>query len=137
MIRPTDLTFPPGTDFLNVCDVTRPDPHAGRFNGRVEAGHYSAYARSAPLVLLFEALHQFAVKAARQMHGRPALMVPAQLRNISVLAAGDPLAAFNIHGEVTRHGNAYRVSIQAQNDAGETLANGYVFISVLISGVQS
>ncbi|WP_174770010.1 hypothetical protein [Paraburkholderia hayleyella] len=121
---------------MNVCEVTRSDPASGRFSGRVEPGERHAYARSAPLVLLFEALHQFAVKAARQMHGHPALLVPAQLRDVSVRLAEPPLPS-RISGEVTCYGSAYRVSIEVCNEADELIAEGKVFVSVLIAGVQS
>ncbi|WP_230469150.1 MULTISPECIES: hypothetical protein [Burkholderia] len=104
-----------------------------RFAGDADPRRYGDWSSARPGLLVIEALHQFAVKAARTMHGEPALMVPAQLRELTLHRVdGHPRLA--LAGTVARHGDGYRVEVSARDaDAGTfpAVASGTVFVALM------
>ncbi|KWK05973.1 hypothetical protein WM11_11300 [Burkholderia ubonensis] len=134
----TDSRFEPvsetaGRGFLSLCRVIRDPFDPTRFAGDADPQRYRDWSSERPALLVIEALHQFAVKAARTMHGEPALMVPAQLRELTLNGVnGYPRLA--LAGTVAKHGDGYRVEVSARDaDAGAypAVASGTVFVALL------
>ncbi|WP_239687644.1 hypothetical protein [Burkholderia cenocepacia] len=67
------------------------------------------------------------------MHGEPALMVPAQLREVT-LHRVDGYPRLALAGTVAKHGDGYRVEVSVRDaDAGmyPTVASGTVFVALM------
>lgn len=120
-------------DFLALCRVIRDPSDPARFAGDADPQRYRDWSRTRPALLVIEALHQFAVKAARATHGQPALMVPAQLRELTLNGVRGYLR-LALAGTVARYGNGYRVEVSAHDaDAfmDPAVASGTVFVASL------
>ncbi|KFG97894.1 hypothetical protein GQ56_0106275 [Burkholderia paludis] len=121
--------------FLALCRVIRDPSDPARFAGDADPRRYRDWSSARPALLVIEALHQFAVKAARAMHGEPALMVPAQLRELA-LGRVDGYPRLALAGTVAKHGDGYRVEVSARDaDAGAgtypAVASGTVFVALM------
>lgn len=119
--------------FLALCRVIRDPSDPARFAGDADPRRYRDWPSARPALLVIEALHQFAVKAARAMHGEPALMVPAQLRELT-LSRVDGYPRLALAGTVAKHGDGYRVEVSARDaDAGmyPAVASGTVFVALM------
>ena len=119
--------------FLALCRVIRDPSDPARFAGDADPCRYGDWSSARPALLVIEALHQFAVKAARTMHGEPALMVPAQLREVT-LHRVDGYPRLALAGTVAKHGDGYRVEVSVRDaDAGmsPTVASGTVFVALM------
>ncbi|MCM2493806.1 hypothetical protein EFP18_24675 [Burkholderia glumae] len=122
--------------FLALCRVVRDPSDPARFAGDVDPRRYRDWASAGPALLVIEALHQFAVKASRTMHGAPALMVPAQLRELT-LHRVDGYPRLALAGTVAKHGDGYRVEVAARDaDASNCppVASGTVFVALMPAG---
>ncbi|WP_323118275.1 hypothetical protein [Burkholderia alba] len=122
--------------FLSLCRVIRDPSDPARFAGDADPQRYLDWPSTRPALLVVEALHQFAVKAARAVHGEAALMVPAQLRELT-LNGVDGYPRLALAGTVAKHGDGYRVDVSARDaDAGTypAVASGTVFVALLPAG---
>jgi hypothetical protein len=117
--------------FLSLCRVVRDPSDPLRFAGDADPRRYAGWQEAEPMLLVIEALHQFAVKAARIVYGKPVLMVPAQLRELALAElTGRPRLA--LAGTAVEHGRGYRVDVTAYDAAARTqVASGAVLVSVL------
>ncbi|MBU9561956.1 hypothetical protein KTE54_14820 [Burkholderia multivorans] len=124
-------TVPPG--FLALCRVIRDPSDPARFAGDSDPRRYCDWATAHPVLLVIEALNQFAVKASRTVHDTPALMVPAQLRELT-LHQIDGYPRLALSGTVVKHGDGYRVDVSARDaDAGmyPTVASGTIVVGLM------
>ncbi|WP_235986691.1 MULTISPECIES: hypothetical protein [Burkholderia] len=113
--------------------MVRDPSDPARFAGDADPRRYCDWSSARPALLVIEALHQFAVKASRTMHGEPALMVPAQLRELT-LHRVDGYPRLALAGTVAKHGDGYRVDVSARDaDAGmyPAVASGTVFVALM------
>lgn len=132
------ITFEKGSEtalpgFLALCRVMRDPSDPARFAGDADPRRYGDWSSARPSLLVIEALHQFAVKASRTVHGEPALMVPAQLRELT-LHHVDGYPRLALSGTVARHGDGYRVEVSARDaDVGSypPVASGTVVVALM------
>jgi hypothetical protein len=117
--------------FLSLCRVVRDPSDPLRFAGDADPRRYAGWQDTEPVLLVIEALHQFAVKAARMLRGDSILLVPAQLRELALgEVAGRPRLA--LAGTAAEHGRNYRVDVAAYDAAAQVqVASGAVFVAVL------
>lgn len=125
--------------FLALCRVVRDPSDPARFAGDADPRRYGDWSSAQPALLVIEALHQFAVKASRTMHGAPALMVPAQLRELTLYRV-DGYPRLALAGTVAKHGDGYRVDVSARNadaDRYPAVASGTVFVALMLARVPA